>query len=113
MRLALETWQTSDQTGNAEELGMSRLTIGDREYRSLDRIERQLREGDQREARVAMQPSRLNLETPPGCGPLAECQLRVYLREEDDTGHFQLLGTRAGDGGSVYTKAVMLRTVAL
>ena len=113
MRIALETWHTSEQTGNVQELGMSRMTIGDSEYRSLDTIEKQLREGNKREARVNVLPSRLNLETPPACGPLAECQLRVYLREEDDTGHFQLLGSRARDGGSIHTKAVMLRSVAL
>ena len=113
MRLAVETWLTPEHEGTAQELGVSRLTLGDSAYLSLEKIESRLRDGESREAVLNVKPSRLKVETPPECGPLSECRLRVYLREHDDTGHVQVIGRRASDGEQVQTTAVMLRTIAL
>jgi hypothetical protein len=111
--LTLDTWQTTETQGTTQELGQTRLIIDDDHYRSLVDIENRLRERNKREFSSKIHPSKLTLETPPECGSLTDLQLQVYLREEDDTGHFQLLGTRTRDGQAIATTPVMMRTVTL
>ena len=89
-----------------------RLDIDEKAYRSLETIEKQLQEGEEREAYVAVDPDALDLQLPKNCGQLSDFKIRVYLREEDDSGLFHLVGRRKSGDGLVYTNAVMLRTVA-
>jgi len=113
MHLSLEAWQKPRQSEESEELGKLRLVIGDREFSSLEKIERDLKESEEREAFMKVSPATLSIQPPKDCGPLSDCKIRVYLREEDDTGHFHLVGRRAENGAPVYTNAVMLRSVVL
>lgn len=50
----------------------------------------------------------LDLVLPEGCGPLSDCQFRVYLGGEDQRGQFHLVGHRASDGSLIYSNAVMI-----
>jgi len=50
----------------------------------------------------------MELITPEECGPLSDCQLRVYLSAGDQRGQFHLVGHRASDGSLIYTNAVMI-----
>ena len=113
MHLSLEAWEKPHHSEESQGLGTLRIVIGDKEYSSLEKIERDLKESEEREALIQVSPAALSLQAPRECGPLTECKIRVYLREEDDTGHFHLVGRRAENGAPVYTNAVMLRTVAL
>ena len=50
----------------------------------------------------------LDLVLPEGCGPLSDCQFRVYLGGEDQRGQFHLVGHRESDGSMIYSNAVMI-----
>ncbi|MNF17463.1 hypothetical protein D3C80_2209880 [compost metagenome] len=50
----------------------------------------------------------MELVTPDECGPLSDCQLRVYLSRDDQRGHFHLVGHRQSDGSLIFTNAVMI-----
>ena len=113
MQLSLEAWEESSKSDQSEEVGTIRLEIGDREFRSLERMENELKQSENREAFLNVSPQTLSLQTPGHCGPLSDCKIRVYLREEDDTGHFHLVGRRAENDALIYTNAVMVRTVVL
>lgn len=52
----------------------------------------------------------LELNTPPECGPLSDCRLRVYLSEDYQRGQFHLVSHRASDGSLIDTNAVMVVT---
>ena len=111
MHLSLEAWQKSHESEEVEEMGTVRMEISEREFSSLAKIERDLKESEEREAFLKVSPATLSLQPPRECGPLADCKIRVYLREEDDTGHFHLVGRRAANDAPVYTNSVMLRAV--
>jgi hypothetical protein len=66
-----------------------------------------LASGD-KEAFVDVDIDSLNLNTSPDCGPLEDCQFRVYINSSDHRGHFHLVGHRAIDHGLVYSSAVMV-----
>lgn len=50
----------------------------------------------------------LDLVLPESCGPLSDCQFRVYLGGEDQRGQFHLVGHLASDGSLIYSNAVMI-----
>ena len=60
------------------------------------------------EVMVDVDMATLDLVMPEGCGPLSDCQFRVYLGGEDQRGQFHLVGHRASDGSLVYSNAVMI-----
>ena len=99
VKLALETWHKSHQAQQSEEVGVTRLDIGEAHYRRLEEVELNLKESQRKEAFVEVDGSDIDLQPPRQCGPLAECKIRVYLREDDDSGHFHLVGRRASDDG--------------
>jgi hypothetical protein len=61
------------------------------------------------EDKVDVDLGSLELILPPGYGPLSDCYLRVYLKENngDPRGHFHLVGHQA-DGKMIYTNAVLI-----
>ncbi len=113
VKLALETWHKSHRAQQSEDVGITRLDIGETQYRNLEKIELELKESQRKEAFVEVDGSEIDLQTPRQCGPLAECRIRVYLREDDESGHFHLVGRRARDDGLVYTNSVLVRAVAV
>ncbi len=112
MQLTVEAWHKPELESNSRKLGRMRLDIDEQAYRSLEKIEKKLQESEEREAYLAVDPAELDLQLPRQCGQLSNFRIRVYLREEDDSGLFHLVGRREADDGLVYTNAVMLRTVA-
>jgi hypothetical protein len=112
MQLTVEAWHKPEPASTSQALGLMRLDIDEKAYRSLEKIERKLQDSEEREAYLPVNPDELHLKIPSHCERLSDCQIRVYLRDEDDSGLFHLVGRRAGGDGLVYTNAVMLRTVA-
>ena len=113
MQLTLETWHKPQRARRSEEIGITRLEIDEHQYRRLEEVELELRSSDAKEAFLDLQDDDVILQPPAKCGSLADCRLRVYLRDDDDSGLFHLVGRRAKDDALVYTNSVMVRTVAV
>jgi len=60
------------------------------------------------EIMVDVDMATLDLVLPESCGPLSDCQFRVYLGGEDQRGQFHLVGHLASDGSLIYSNAVMI-----
>jgi hypothetical protein len=60
------------------------------------------------EVMVDVDMDTLDLVIPGSCGPLSDCQFRVYLGGEDQRGQFHLVGHLASDGSLIYSNAVMI-----
>lgn len=84
------------------------FSIDEEQHRKLERAEEELQRTGATEKLVDVDMSHLELQISPDCGPLEECQLRVYLSPIDQRGHFHLVGRRAGDRSLVYSNSVMV-----
>ena len=74
----------------------------------MEAAEEELLASGAKEAFVDVDPDSLGLEMSPDCGPLEDCQFRVYINSSDHRGHFHLVGHRAVDHALVYSQAVMV-----
>lgn len=113
MQLILETWHKPKQAKHSEEIGITRLHIDENQYRRLEQAELELKQSDCQEAFLDLEEEDIDLQPPQGFGALADCKIRLYLREADDSGHFHLVGRRAQDDALIYTNSVLVRTVAV
>jgi hypothetical protein len=89
-------------------MGFINFHLSETEHLRLEQAEMQLQTAGTPQLMVAADMRTLHLETPQECGPLADCQYRVYLSADHQRGQFHLVGHRASDGGLVYTNAVMV-----
>lgn len=105
----IESWCKSDPQGKSLSMGLIHFYIGGENRLKLEEAEERL-QNDERltELRVEVDQGSLELVTPPECGPLADCYLRVYLRPDDRRGQFHLIGHRASDGILIYSNAVLI-----
>ena len=114
MQLTLETWNRADGSEHLEEVGHTAIRMDDDKFQQIARTEQTLRQRDSsHEAFIDAEASKVQIKPPPGIGGLVDCKLRVYLNEEDRSGHFHLIARREADNSMVYTKAVMIKMVAL
>lgn len=105
----IESWCKPSPSEKSVPMGLIHFFIGDIERLKLEQAEERLQKNPgESEVLVDVDMSTLELVTPPECGPLSDCQLRVYLREEDKRGQFHLVGHRASDGSLVYSNALMI-----
>ncbi|MOA49647.1 hypothetical protein D3C78_1725500 [compost metagenome] len=81
--------------------------MGGNHRRRLEQAEARLQQTGESEVLVEIDLS-TQLVTPPECGPLSDCHLRVYLRPEEQRGQFHLIGHRASAGSLVYGNAVLI-----
>ena len=89
-------------------MGLIHFYIGGDQRVKLEQAEERLQRSGAAEELLDVDLATLELVTPPECGPLSDCQLRVYLRKEDQRGQFHLVGHRASDGSLIYTNAVLI-----
>lgn len=76
---------------------------------SLEQAEERLQKTHEREIMLDADMSAMELKMPEGCGPLSDCQFRVYLSEQGQhRGQFHLVGHLARDGSLIYTNAVLI-----
>lgn len=107
--LTVEGWCKTSDTQSPIPLEQIRFHINERCHRQLEAAEEELRHTQAVEKFVDVDMRELRLQTPAACGPLADCQLRVYLGGMDNSrGQFHLVGHRASDDSLVYTNAVMV-----
>jgi len=106
--LTVEGWYKPAGTNKAIYMEQFRFHISEECHLQLERAEEALEDSDTGERLIPVDMASLELETPADCGPLTDCQLRVYRGGPDHRGHFHLVGHRATDQGLVYTKPVMV-----
>ncbi|SDS63306.1 hypothetical protein [Pseudomonas oryzae] len=104
----IESWCKSKPTEKSVPMGLIHFYIGGEDRLHLEQAEERLQASGESEVLVDVDLDTLELTTPPACGPLADCHLRVYLRKEDQRGQFHLVGHRASDGSLVYSNALLI-----
>ena len=106
--LNIEGWCKTGAEKHSTPMGFIQFHVSEADHLRLEQAEAELQAEQKSELMVAADMSSLHLETPQECGPLADCQYRVYLSSSDHRGQFHLVGHRARDGSLVYTNAVMV-----
>jgi hypothetical protein len=105
----IDSWCKTSTDEKSRPMGLIHFYIGGPDRLKLEQAEERLQKNpDESEVMVDVDLDTLELVTPPECGPLSDCQLRVYLRKDDKRGQFHLVGHRASDGSLVYTNALMI-----
>jgi len=110
--LTLECYIKPEGAERSEPAGRVRFAISPADHRRMEEAEEKLQHSDDRETMLNVDLTKLDLDLPPHVEALEKCQLRVYLHEEDERGHFHLVGHRKGDHSLFYTNAVMVDFVA-
>ncbi|WP_397452775.1 hypothetical protein [Pseudomonas sp. NA-150] len=108
--LTIEGWRKPSDGSKSVPLGEIHFEVGAQEHLRLEAAEEQLNNSDQKEIFIDVDMSTINLVLPVECGPLSDCQFRVYLSSPsgDKRGQFHLVGHRASDDGLIYSNAVMI-----
>ncbi|WP_349572437.1 hypothetical protein [Azotobacter salinestris] len=104
----IESWCKASPTEKSVPQGLIHFYISGDDRVRLEQAEERLQSSGESEALVDVDRRTLELVTPPGCGPLSDCHLRVYLRPEDQRGQFHLVGHRASDGSLIYSNALLI-----
>nr|WP_319527900.1 hypothetical protein [Pseudomonas laurentiana] len=106
--LTIEGWCKTSSEAVPIELGQIHFHVSGADHVRLEQAEEQLKKNNAPEVMVDVDISQMELIMPPECGPLSDCQFRVYLSARDQRGQFHLVGHRATDGALVYSNAVMV-----
>lgn len=106
--LTLEGWYKQPGTDNPQPIECIHFRVSEECHLRLEAAEEQLQKTQQPEVFVDLDMSALELETSTDCGPLRDCQLRVYLHPLNSRGHFHLVGHKTSDNSLVYSNAVMV-----
>lgn len=106
--LTIEGWCKTSEDQKSIPIGSFHFRVSEESHLRLEEAEERLQDSHESEAMIDVDMESLELETPEQCGPLSDCQLRVYLNATDHRGHFHLVGHRASDGSRIYTNAVMV-----
>lgn len=105
--LTIEGWCKTSPDAKSTPIEDIHFYLSGTDHRHLEEAEEALLRTHERERWVDVDMRTLALQMPEGYGPLADCQLRVYL-DRDERGHFHLVGHRASDGSLVYSNAVLI-----
>lgn len=105
--LTIEGWCKASGAKKSTPMGQFHFRVNEADHVRLEQAEERLQQTHEPEALVEVDMSSMELITPHECGPLSDCQLRVYL-SADQRGQFHLAGHRASDGSLIYTNAVMI-----
>lgn len=103
----IEGWCKTVGAQKSMPMGQIHFRISEPDHMRLEQAEERLQQTHEAEALLDVDMSGMALVTPADCGPLSDCQLRVYL-SQDQRGQFHLVGHRASDGSLVYTNAVVI-----
>jgi hypothetical protein len=106
--LTIEGWCKASGAKKSTPMGQFHFYVSEPDHMRLEQAEERLQQTHEPEVMVDADMSTMELVTPEECGPLSDCQWRVYLSEGDQRGQFHLVGHRASDGSLIYTNAVMV-----
>lgn len=107
--LTIEGWCKRSDDETSTPVGNIQFYVSEPTHLLMEKAEERLNNTeDESEVMVDADMATLDLILPEGCGPLSDCQFRVYLGGEDRRGQFHLVGHRASDGSLIYSNAVMI-----
>jgi len=106
--MTLDCWNKPQGAERSTSIGLISFRVSEAAHLELEKAEEQLHATPEKDYMLDMNMADMELETPEGFGPLSDCQLRLYLRQDDLRGQFHLVGHRAKDGSLVYSNAVMV-----
>ena len=113
MELALETYRKAPTHTISEEIGRSKLTIGQGEYRELERLEAKLKDSGKAEILVDLREREIEIETPDAHADLKDTKVRMFLDGEAQAGLFHVVAKSAVDDSLIYTEPTLVRLIAL
>ncbi|MBO3273639.1 hypothetical protein [Pseudomonas schmalbachii] len=107
--LTIKGWCKPTGAQKSIPIGDIHFHVTDDDHLRLEQAEEHLQKTHEPEVMFDVDMGTLELVTPPECGPLSDCQMRVYLsRDDEQRGQFHLVGHRQSDGSLIYTNAVMV-----
>ncbi|MGE7957144.1 hypothetical protein ACQKQA_11200 [Pseudomonas sp. NPDC089530] len=106
--LTIKGWCKTSDALRSSPIGEIHFHVSNADHLRLEQAEERLQQTQEPEMMIDVDMSTMELITPEECGPLSDCQLRVYLSKSDQRGQFHLVGHRQSDGSLVYTNAVMI-----
>ncbi|MCR8921913.1 hypothetical protein NO559_03970 [Dasania sp. GY-MA-18] len=106
--LTLDGWCKPQGAPKSMPIGMIHFRISEQDHLKMEQLEDKLQNSSDRDVMLPLDINQLELKTPDDCGPLSDCQARVYISPNSGRGQFHLVGHRASDGSLVYTNAVMV-----
>jgi len=106
--MTLEGWWKKPGAERPIALEDIHLRVSEDCHLLLEQVADDLQRSHEPEALLDVDLDELDLEMPAICGPLEDCQLRVYISPWDERSHFHLVGHRAADHSLVYSNAVMV-----
>jgi hypothetical protein len=105
---SIEGWCKTGTTQKSTPVEQIHFYLSGNDRLRLEQAEEHLQQSHAPEVMLDVDMATLDLQVPPDYGPLSDCQLRVYLRAEDQRGQFHLVGHRASDGSLIYTNALLI-----
>ena len=106
--MTLDCWRRAEGAESSAPVGKISFRVSETAHLQLEQAEEDLRDTPKQDYMLSMDLADMELEPPVDCGPLSDCQLRVYLRNDDLRGQFHLVGHSARDGSLIYSNAVMV-----
>jgi len=106
--LTIEGWCKNSGDKKSTPIGSIHFHVSGVDHLRLEQAEERLLKTHESEAMVDVDMAAMELILPEECGPLSDCQFRVYLSASYQRGQFHLVGHRASDGSLIYTNAVMI-----
>lgn len=106
--LTIKGWCKASSDQRSIPMGEIHFHVNDDDHLRMEAAEERLQQTHEPEVMIDVDMSKMELITPEECGPLSDCQLRVYLSKDDQRGQFHLVGHRESDGSLIYTNAVMI-----
>ena len=106
--LTIEGWCKTSDDAKSTPVGDIQFYVSEPVHLLMEKAEERLNRTHEADVMVDVDMETLNLVMPEDCGPLSDCQFRVYLSESSERGQFHLVGHRASDGSLIYTNAVMI-----
>lgn len=106
--LTIEGWCKGRGDSKSSPMGTFSFHLDEAQHLRLEEAEERLEGSAETQIMLDVDMRDIELTTPDECGPLSDCQLRVYRGGEQSRGQFHLVGHRASDGSLVYTNAVMV-----
>lgn len=106
--MTIEGWCKPEGAKKSTPIEFLHFRISEECHLQLEDVEEELQRTHAPEKYVDIDMDNMELETSKDCGPLSDCQLRVYLDKADHRAQFHLVGHRASDGSLIYSNAVMV-----
>jgi len=112
MTLDLEGWYKNPVSGTPTPIKNIHFRVTEECHLWLEKATEELQRSHQVEKFLDIDPEQLEVKISTDCGPLVNCQLRVYLKLGDDEQcHFHLVGNRQSDNSLAYSNSVLVNFV--